>query len=86
VGIEWEELDGEVVVYDPLTGTVHFLNATAAAVWAACDGASTVDEIVDRVGATFVIEDTDDVVRGVRGILVRFETLGLLAGAPAPTA
>ena len=35
----------EVAVYDPSTGTLVQLNATAFAIWQACDGMTSVDEI-----------------------------------------
>ena len=43
--VEWIELDGEAVLYDPATYTLHLLNAAAAAVWARCDGTATATDI-----------------------------------------
>ena len=37
---------GEVIVYDPNTHLAHCLNETAAAVWMACDGKTTVSDMV----------------------------------------
>jgi hypothetical protein len=34
--VEWVELDGEALLYDPTTQVLHRLNRGAAAVWAAC--------------------------------------------------
>jgi len=42
-------LDDELLVYDARTHRVHCLNQTAAAVWRACDGNTTVLEIVRRL-------------------------------------
>ena len=39
----------EIAVYDPATGTLVQLNATAFAIWQACDGKTAVDEIVDAL-------------------------------------
>jgi hypothetical protein len=36
--VEWLELDGEAVLYDPTAHALHRLNTGATAVWAASDG------------------------------------------------
>lgn len=37
------------VILDPVTQQVHTLNATAMAIWVACDGDTTVEEIAEAV-------------------------------------
>ena len=39
----------EVAVFDPSTGTLVQLNATALAIWQACDGQTTLEEIVQAL-------------------------------------
>ncbi len=39
------ELDGEVVLYDPVSGTTYRLNGTAYQLWRACDGSADVDAL-----------------------------------------
>lgn len=39
------QLDDELLVYDVRTNLGHRLNQTAAAVWLACDGTTTITEI-----------------------------------------
>ncbi len=50
-----EEVDGEVVLYDPVAPRLLVLNATGAAVWRRCDGSMTVRALVraliDALGA-----------------------------------
>jgi hypothetical protein len=80
--VEWVELDGEVVVHDPRARTLHRLNATATAVWTACDGAASVVEIV-RAVQEYYAGPRDGIARDVRSIIQRFRRLGLVRVAPA---
>lgn len=45
------EVDRELVVYDMTRFKAHRLNATAAAIWRACDGQRSIDEIHAVVNA-----------------------------------
>jgi Coenzyme PQQ synthesis protein D (PqqD) len=45
-GFVTEEVDGELRVYDEAGDVACVLNATAAAVWARCDGKRTVKDLV----------------------------------------
>jgi hypothetical protein len=84
--IEWVELDGEAVVYDPAAQVLHQLNGTAARVWAMCDGAKTVAAIVGQMREAYSGAD-DAIERDVQDLLVQFSQLGLLQarsdGTPA---
>ena len=44
-----EELDDEAVLYDPRTGAIHRMDATAYSVWKACDGSRTCDDVCHLV-------------------------------------
>jgi hypothetical protein len=46
--VEYVDIDGELVAYDPSRRALHRLNATAADIWRACDGA-TAGAIVERL-------------------------------------
>jgi hypothetical protein len=75
--VEWVELDGEAVLYDPRAHTLHRLNASAATVWRACDGTAAPDQI------TRAIEDGYSGSRGsiapdVSDVIAQFRRLGLL--------
>jgi hypothetical protein len=79
-GVEWVELDGEAVLYDPTTQVLHRLNRGAAAVWAACDGTSSADEIIRA------LDDAHSgsrraIARDVPAVINRFRGLGLLRSA-----
>jgi len=45
-------LDDGQLAFDPARVRAHVLNRSAAAVWACCDGATTVDGIVAKVSAS----------------------------------
>ncbi|MCV4613842.1 PqqD family protein, partial [Escherichia coli] len=49
-GLVTQDFDKELLVYDLQTDRAHCLNETAAAVWRACDGTKSVNEIAAAVG------------------------------------
>jgi len=55
-GLVIQEMPDEVLVYDLNTNKAHCLNQTAAKVWMACDGKTSISEIAARFG-TGVNED-----------------------------
>jgi hypothetical protein len=69
-----EELGDEVLVYDLSTDEAHCLGATAARVWRACDGDTTVEALERTLGLT-----ADDVTKA----LEELERCSLLAAPPA---
>lgn len=52
-GLVVARLDGEAAILDPRAARVHHLDATARAVWDACDGATGADTIARTLGARF---------------------------------
>lgn len=40
---------GDHALFDPETGAIHALNATSMAIWEACDGETTVEELTDAI-------------------------------------
>ena len=71
------ELDGEAVLFDEARYELHVLNPTAAAVWACCDGAQTLDEMAAELANVFGAP-VDEVSQGVRSAVKDFATRGLL--------
>ena len=78
-GVLTAELDGEVVVYDPVTRLVHLPDPVATVVWLACDGATdlatVVAELAGATGAPVEVVERDvaalvDDLRG-RGLVGR---------------
>ena len=79
--VEWVELDGEAVVYDPRAHAMHRLNLSAAAVWAACDGTASTDRIIDAFESMFA-EPRGAIATDVRAIIEQFRRLSLLTESP----
>ncbi|GIU91959.1 MAG: hypothetical protein KatS3mg011_0865 [Acidimicrobiia bacterium] len=48
-----EEVDDDLVLYDPSRESVTVLNTTAADIWRLCDGSLTLDEVVERLAAAY---------------------------------
>jgi PqqD family protein of HPr-rel-A system len=69
--------DTENVVYDPDTGSVHMMNATAMAIWVLCDGDTTPDEMVGAICELSGLP-ADVVVEDVHRILAEFEQARIL--------
>ena len=64
-----EELDGEIVIWDPQATSLYVLNQAAATVWMCLDGSSTIDALARDLGEHFGIPIEQmrlDVFRAVR--------------------
>jgi hypothetical protein len=68
----------EMLITDPATGQVHFLNATAAAIWQCCDGACTLTDCEDQIRGAFAPPEDVDVCADIREVLVELDKKGLL--------
>lgn len=69
--------EGEDVVFDPGSGSVHILNATATAIWVLCDGETDPEEMVDAICELSGLP-REVVVEDVRRILSRFEAADIV--------
>ena len=67
-----EEMDGELLLFDPNEKKVLYCNETAALVWQLCDGERSVTEMTELLVESFP-EASDTIPNDVR------ETLHLLA-------
>jgi hypothetical protein len=76
--VEWIELDREAVLYDPRARTLHRLNAPAAAVWTACDGSATAEEISRALKGAYREPSAAAIEDDVRALIARFRRLNLL--------
>ncbi len=75
-GLDVSEVKDGLVVYDPATDRVHYLNATAAVVFTLCDGTREVQAIVET-GTTVFGSGTPE-PHEVHACLAQFEKEGLL--------
>jgi hypothetical protein len=61
-GIVSQQVGVETLLYDETTHKAYCLNATAAAVWSACDGSHTVEEIAANVTRAIAHPVNEDLV------------------------
>lgn len=77
------ELDGEAVIYDERSGSLHHLNPTATIVFSLCKGTATIQElstdIADAFGVSLQMVEPD-----VRRVLRQFRKADLLDGNGKP--
>lgn len=74
-----QELDGERVVWHPVTGELHHLDAVATVVWALLDGVTPLAETVAELAAGYGA-DPAVVARDVHALVERLTGAGLLVG------
>ena len=82
-GLFVRQARGENAVYDPATGQVHLLNATAYAIWDLCDGSTDPEEMIDAICEISRMH-RDLVSEDVRRVLSEFDAAGLLRWVAAP--
>lgn len=70
-------IDGETIIVDRSTGTVHHLNSTAGHIWTTWDDAHSPFDIATHVAAAFG-EAPERVLPDVVATLEDFQRLGLL--------
>lgn len=75
-GLDVNEVKDGLVVYDPASDRVHYLNATAAVVFTLCDGTRDADGIAEAVGVVFGPEGPG--ADEVRACLAKLGDEGLL--------
>lgn len=79
-GLEVQEIEGEVLVYDLERHRAHSLNEAAALVWRHCDGKTSLGEMA-RILQRELDAPADEVL--VRLALRRLERAHLLSGSPS---
>lgn len=65
------------VVFDDRTGGCHRLNSVATAVWALCDGSTSIGELIGEL-ADLLNVSPDVAAEGVLGSIEQFWSFGLL--------
>lgn len=73
--LEVTEVADGFVIFDELRDTIHYLNSTAAVVFAICDGEKTVSEIREFLCDVYEIED----VPTLGELFAKFEKSGLVS-------
>jgi hypothetical protein len=86
-GLIVRAIGGEMVVYDPTTHTAHCLNRTAAVVFGAADGKTSVPDMAKRASAETRAQVSQDVVWDALGRLAEAKLLDepIPARSPEPS-
>jgi PqqD family protein of HPr-rel-A system len=71
------DIDQEAVVYDPLSGFVHYLNPMASLVLQLCDGTATVRETIAELAEAQEV-DEDAVGPQVKQLMRGFRSMGIV--------
>ncbi len=71
------ELDGEALVYDPITSDTHQLNQTAYRIWQACDGSRSPSAIARELTDVYAISFAS-ALSHVERIMSEFQALRLI--------
>jgi PqqD family protein of HPr-rel-A system len=76
-GVWLRQAGDENAVYDPSTGAVHLLNASALAIWDLCDGETQPEEMIAAI-CTISGLPPDVVAEDVERVLTQFEDVGII--------
>ena len=79
------ELDQEAVVYDPLSGLVHYLNPMASLVLQLCDGSTTVKETIVELAEAQEVEP-DVLEKPIRSLVADFRKVGIVTPSQVASA
>lgn len=74
------ESDGEKLLYDPVSGRAHWLNATATVIWELIDGVASRADLAASVADLFAVEP-GEARAGVDVVVGELELQGLLGDA-----
>ena len=77
--------DGSTAIFDATTKTVYSLNATAAAAWDACGGATTFAEVIEAMRRSLAPAVTEDIALEALLQLQEKGLLEIVATSPSPT-
>jgi PqqD family protein of HPr-rel-A system len=78
------ELDQEAVVYDPISGLVHYLNPMASLVIQLCDGTATVKETTAELAEANEVEP-EAIAADIRRLIKQFRDAGLVVPSAGAT-
>jgi len=76
-----QELDGEALIYDPVTADTHRLNETAYFIWRGCDGRSTIANVAERLTEIYDVERAE-ATRHTRRMIAELIERGLVFTDP----
>jgi len=63
-----EDMDGEMLLYNPSNSTTLHLNGPSVIVWELCDGERSVQEIIDMVKEAYP-DQAEQVIEDVKAVI-----------------
>jgi hypothetical protein len=82
-GVTLRRAHDEIMLYDSAADRLHYVNATAAAIWELCDGETDRSEMVAAI--CLLTGMVPEIVReDVDGVLTKFADAGLVEFVEAP--
>ena len=79
--IDAVDVDGELVVWDPVRARVHRLDPVATLIWQLLDGGATIDELADDI-ATVWETTNENAVEHLTALLAQLDEADLLVDSP----
>lgn len=76
--VHWTDAGGELVIFDPVRGSYHALNGSAAAIWRALGDGRSAEAIVDLLVGRFEA-DRDAIAADVAVFLSSAVSSGLIS-------
>ena len=76
-------LDGEALLFDPVTLNAHQVNESGLFVWECCDGHMTVTDIATRLTERYDVTH-GDALQHVSRLIGNFSRVGLIAESAEP--
>ncbi len=72
-GLEIDEADDGLVIFDPVEDMVHHLNPTAAIIFDLCDGSRDLERIAALLAEVYELNEParEDALAGLRGLAER---------------
>ena len=83
--ITWQDVDGELALFDERDDRYHLLNGTAAAIWRGIAAGADRAGLIDRIAAGFNVQP-EEIVADVDTFIEAAMAQGLLLIRQAPSA
>jgi hypothetical protein len=77
-----EDMDGELLIYNPDAATTLHLNGPSMVVWSCCNGDASVQEIIDALQDTFP-DQAEQISADVLAVFKEFEDNGIVVKTKA---
>ena len=73
-----QELDGELMLHDPVADKIHLLNMTSRLIWDLADGSHTLSDMEEELRERFSIGDAQDVKGDIKKVISELREKGMI--------